>query len=184
MHDAYWWITTGILIPAIVLASWIDYRQRRVPNWLNGALALAGFIVQGSLFGVEGLQAAFLGLSVGFGVLIVPWLMGGMGAGDVKLMMAIGAWIGPWLTLLSFCVGGLVGGAIALVMIAAAGKTWAAYANLMTIAHKVSSRERVFSEFGSAKSFGNTSALLPYGVPLTIGTLTVWFGQSWVALPW
>ena len=42
---------------------------------------------------------------------------------------------------------------------------------------KVSNRATMFSEFGSAKSFGETSQLLPYGVPLTIGTLIVFFGQ-------
>jgi len=53
-----------------------------------------------------------VGLLIGFGVLIVPWLMHGMGAGDVKLMMAIGVWLGPALTLWSFLVGVLIGGLI------------------------------------------------------------------------
>lgn len=178
MPDSFWWTVTAILVPATLVASWIDYAQRRVPNWLNAAIAATGFIVQGYYFGWQGIGTGALGLLVGFGVLIVPWLMHGMGAGDVKLMAAIGVWFGPWLTLLSFCVGAVVGGVIAVIMIVAAGKTWMAYANLLTIASKVSSTERVFSEFGSAKSFGDTSSLLPYGVPLTIGSLIVWFGQG------
>lgn len=178
MHDNFWWVTTAVLVPGTLLASWIDYAQRRVPNWLNAALAVAGFAVQGWFFGWHGFGNAALGLLVGFGVLIVPWLMHGMGAGDVKLMMAIGAWFGPWLTVVSFCLGAVIGGVIAIVMIVTAGKTWLAYANLMTIAQKVSSSDRIFTEFGSAKSFGSSSALLPYGVPLTIGSLIVWFGQG------
>lgn len=178
MPEMFWWVTTSLLIPATLLASWIDYSQRRVPNWLNAAIAISGFFVQGWFFGLHGVGMAALGLLVGFGVLIVPWLMHGMGAGDVKLMAAIGTWFGPWLTLVSFCVGAVIGGVIAIVMILAAGKTWMAYANLLTIAHKVSSPGRMFSEYGSAKSFGGTSALLPYGVPLTIGSLIVWFGQG------
>ena len=50
-------------------------------------------------------------------------------------------------------------------------------ANLSIIMVKCSSRDTLFSDFGSAKSFGNSSALLPYGVPLTIGSLIVLSGQ-------
>jgi len=178
MPDGYWWATTAILIPATLLASWIDYSQRRVPNWLNAAIAAGGFVAQGAFFGWDGIVMATLGFLVGFGVLIVPWLMHGMGAGDVKLMAAIGAWLGPWLTLMGFCVGAMVGGIIAVIMIGSAGKTWMAYANLLTISHKMRSGRLMFSEFGSVKSFGDSTALLPYGVPLTIGSLIAWFGQG------
>jgi len=178
MPEAFWWTTTLVLTPLILWASWIDYSQRRVPNWLNALIAACGFMVQTFFFGVSGAQSAALGMAVGLGVLIVPWLMHGMGAGDVKLMAAIGTWLGPWWTLMGFCVGAVVGGIIAVVMIVRAGKMWMACANLATIACKLQSRQRIFSEFGSARSFGSTSALLPYGVPLTIGTLIVWFGQD------
>ncbi|NLX23747.1 MAG: prepilin peptidase [Phycisphaerae bacterium] len=180
MHESFWVVTCAVLVPGILWASWIDYRERRVPNWLNAALAIAGFATQAHFFGWSGLATAALGLIVGFAVLIVPWLMHGMGAGDVKLMMAIGAWLGPWLTFLSFCVGAVVGGVIAVVMILSSGRLWHAYANLLTISQKVTSPSTVFSDFGSAKSFGETSQLLPYGVPLTIGTLIIFFGQHWL----
>ncbi len=181
MSEGFWWATTVILVPATLLASWIDYSQRRVPNWLNAAIAAAGFMFQGYYFGLHGVWTACLGFVVGFGLLIVPWMMHGMGAGDVKLMAAIGAWFGPWLTLISFAAGALIGGVIAVIMIVSAGKARLAYANLATIVGKLQSRERIFSEYGSAKSFGTTSALLPYGVPLTIGSLIVWFssGNGW-----
>ena len=175
--DPFWATTCAILVPGVLLASWIDYAQRRVPNWLNAALIVLGFMVQAYFFGSSGLWAGFCGLAVGFGVLIVPWMMHGMGAGDVKLMAAIGVWFGPWMTLVSFAAGALIGGIIAAVMILAAGKRRPAMANLAIIMTKCSSRDTVFSEFGSAKSFGKTSALLPYGVPLTIGSLLVMSGN-------
>ncbi len=46
MDFAYWQTTCAILIPGVLLASWIDYTQRRVPNWLNALLIVAGFIVR------------------------------------------------------------------------------------------------------------------------------------------
>lgn len=169
--------TCAIMVPGILWASWIDYAERRVPNWLNAGIAALGFMAQGYFFGWSGLAAGALGMLVGFGTLIIPWLMHGMGAGDVKLMMAIGVWLGPWLTLMSFCVGAIVGGIIAVVMILSTGRLYLAFSNVQTICHKVTNRSTIFSEFGSAKSFGQTSQLLPYGVPLTIGTLMVFFGQ-------
>ncbi|HSW46851.1 MAG TPA: A24 family peptidase [Phycisphaerae bacterium] len=177
MADSFWLTTCVVLVPGILLASWIDYAQRRVPNWLNAALAAAGFAAQAYFHGLHGVALGAAGAAVGFAVLIVPWLMHGMGAGDVKLMTAIGVWLGPYMTLLSFCVGAVVGGGIAVAMIVGSGRMWCAYANATTIMQKVSDRSTVFSEFGSAKSFGSTSQLLPYGVPLTIGTLIVFFGQ-------
>lgn len=177
MSSEFWLMTCAIMVPGILWASWIDYKERRVPNWLNAAIAAAGFAAQGWYFGWDGIATGALGLLVGFAVLILPWLMHGMGAGDVKLMMAIGVWLGPWLGLISFCVGAAAGGVIAVVMIVASGRLRMAWANMNTIACKLSSGTTMFSEFGSAKSFGNTSQLLPYGVPLTIGTLTVFFGQ-------
>jgi prepilin peptidase CpaA len=175
--DPFWATTCAILVPGVLLASWIDYSQRRVPNWLNAALIVLGFIVQGYFFGASGLLAGLGGLAVGFGVLIIPWAMGGMGAGDVKLMAAIGVWFGPWMTLIAFAAGALVGGVIAVIMIAAGGKVRHALANLNVIMVKCTSRETMFGEFGSAKSFGDTSSLLPYGVPLTIGSLLLMSGQ-------
>ena len=183
MELGYWEITLAILVPGILYASWIDYSQKRVPNWLNVALAAAGLAAQGIYFGAAGVGQGALGLLVGFGVLILPWLMHGMGAGDVKLMMAIGCWLGPWLTLVSFAAGAIIGGAVAVIMIFSSGRTVHAFANLQTIMTKVRRFDTAFSDFGGARTFGKTSQLLPYGVPLTAGTLCVlfafYFGGWW-----
>ena len=173
MSEVYWVTACAILVPGILWASWIDYKERRVPNWLNAAIAAAGFVAQGWFFGLEGLGAATLGLLVGFATLILPWLMHGMGAGDVKLMMAIGCWLGPWLTLYSFAAGAIVGGVAAVIMIMSTGRTVHAITNLQTIMTKMKRVETVFSNFGGARTFGETSQLLPYGVPLTAGTIGV-----------
>ncbi|MFO0972669.1 MAG: A24 family peptidase [Phycisphaerae bacterium] len=167
-------VMTCVVVPVTAYASWIDYKERRVPNWLNAALALSGLIVQTAYFGKSGLGSGLAGLAVGFGVLIIPWAMHGMGAGDVKLMAAIGAWFGPALCLAGFVVGALVGGVIAAVMISVQRKWLFARANLAAIAQKVSRWDTAFSEVAGARTFGATSALLPYGVPLTIG--------SWIVL--
>ncbi len=173
MDVGFWHAACAVLVPGVLLASWIDYSQRRVPNWLNLTLILAGFVVQCFYFGWAGLATGAGGLLVGFGLLIVPWLMHGMGAGDVKLLAAIGVWMGPLLTFYSFGLGAVIGGLVAVVMIVSTGRLTMACANLGVILAKCSNRRAIFSEFGSARSFGTTSQLLPYGVPLTAGTLIV-----------
>ncbi len=173
MEGGFLYATCAILIPGILLASWIDFSQKRVPNWLNLVLIVAGFIIQGVYFGSEGLATGGLGMLVGFGVLIVPWLMHGMGAGDVKLMAAIGVWLGPGLTFYAFALGAVIGAGTAMVMIVSTGRLRMACANMGIIVAKCSNPDTLFSEFGSAKSFGATSQLLPYGVPLTAGTLII-----------
>ncbi len=177
MTVEFWHVTCGVMVPGILLASWIDYAQRRVPNWLNLALIVTGFAVQGWFFGGSGAWNGFLGMLTGFGLLIVPWLMHGMGAGDVKLMAAIGVWLGPWLTLCSFLVGVVFGGLAAVAMILSTGRLRHACTNIGVIMAKCSNPATMFTEFGSAKSFGTTSQLLPYGVPLTAGTLVVLCGK-------
>ena len=154
MGFGFWQTTCAILIPGILLASWIDYSQKRVPNWLNAVLIVTGMVVQGCYFGTSGLTAGFWGLLTGFGLLIVPWLMHGMGAGDVKLMAAIGVWLGPLLTLYSFALGAVIGGVAAGVMILSTDRLRTACVNIGVILAKVSTSQAVFSEVGSAKSFG------------------------------
>jgi prepilin peptidase CpaA len=188
MNVGYWEMTLVLLIPGILYASWIDYAQKRVPNWLNAALAAAGLIMQGIFcgwyqHGVGGVGWGLLGLLVGFGLLIVPWLMHGMGAGDVKLMAAIGCWLGPWLTFLCFAAGAVIGGVAAVVMIYTSGRTVHALTNLQTIMTKMRRFDTAFGEFGGARTFGDTSQLLPYGVPLTAGTigiLLVYYAGGWL----
>jgi len=176
--DHYWQITFAVLVPGILYASWVDYAERRVPNWLNALLAAIGLAVQSCAFGwyvhgVGGVGWGLLGLAVGFGVLVIPWLMHGMGAGDVKLMAAIGCWLGPWLTLLCFAAGAVIGGVAAVIMICTTGRVLHAYTNIQTIMTKMRRFDTAFGEYGGAKTFGDTSQLLPYGVPLTAGTILV-----------
>ena len=173
MELGFWHVTCAVLVPGVLLASWIDYSERRVPNWLNLALIVTGFSAQAAYFGTAGLATGAYGLLTGFGLLIIPWMMHGMGAGDVKLMAAIGVWLGPALAFYSFALGAVIGGLAAVVMIVSTGRLWMAWANLNVILIKCSRLQTVFSDFGSTKSFGKTSQLLPYGVPLTAGTLVI-----------
>lgn len=104
----------------MLLALWIawgDLRTRRIPNYLTLGTALAGLAYGFICQGWTGLSNGFWGMLVGFGFLLVPYLWGGLGAGDVKALAALGAWLGPKLTVLLFCYMGVAGGLMALVVL-------------------------------------------------------------------
>ena len=178
MNADFWMATTAVLVPLVLIASWIDFADRKVPNVVNLTLLLLGLSAQLIWRGSGGLLDGLLGMVVGFVPLVLAWLAHAMGAGDVKLMTAIGAWMGWELTLVSLLIGVLLGGVIGVIMIVSGKKTDDAIVNLWTIASKFSNRKTAFSDFGSVESFGTTTQKLPYGVPLTIGTLIVLVFES------
>lgn len=78
-----------------LVAAITDLRTRKIPNWLTVPACVAGIAFHLVTGGLSGLGVALGGFAVGFGLLLVLWLIGGGGAGDVKLMGALGAWLGP-----------------------------------------------------------------------------------------
>lgn len=87
----------------------------KIPNPLNLILLLAGFFYHGYTSGASGLGLALAGTLLGGALLIVPYLLGGMGAGDVKALAALGALLGPWDVLQTFLYAGLAGGVMAML---------------------------------------------------------------------
>jgi prepilin peptidase CpaA len=93
-----------------------DLKSRRIPNYLTFSGALAGLGFQLGVHGLPGLLNGLEGLGLGFGLLLVPYLLGGMGAGDVKASAALGAWLGLSRTFVLLVYMGLSGGLIILAL--------------------------------------------------------------------
>lgn len=110
MHSFAWWPT----LIALVVATSTDLRSRRIPNWLVLPFLAAGITVSGWLGGWHGIGQSIEGLALGLLLFGMLFWMGGMGAGDVKLAAAIGAWIGPMQLFFALIVTALVGGVMAL----------------------------------------------------------------------
>jgi prepilin peptidase CpaA len=103
-------LTLGLAIAVVT-----DVRSRRIPNWLTGSIAGAGF---GLAFGggvVTPLQAA-LGLLTGLLLMMPGHLIGATGAGDVKLMAAVGTMLGPDLAFRAFLYSAVAGGVFAVAV--------------------------------------------------------------------
>lgn len=92
-----------------------DLRSRRIPNVLVLPLLLGGLIESCWLGGWNGLWHGIAGMALGFALYFIPFVLGGMGAGDVKLSAAIGAWIWSQQLLVAVVIAGLVGGLLALL---------------------------------------------------------------------
>ena len=87
-----------------VVAAISDLRFRKIPNKMTAPMCIAGIVFQVRFFGWDGLWESLLGFAAGFGVLFVLWMIATAGGGDVKLMAALGTWLG-WLMVLKvlFC---------------------------------------------------------------------------------
>ncbi len=99
----------------------IDMATHRLPNWLTMGIALSCLVLQSWFGGWNGLLLAGSGLLVGLLCFLPSYFFGAMGAGDVKLMAAIGTALGPWNVFISALLTILAGGAIALAYISWCG---------------------------------------------------------------
>ena len=106
----------ALFFGALVLATAgavTDVRSGRIPNWLTVGGLMSGLLLRLSFQGWPGLETAAGGALVGGGVLFVLFMVGGLGAGDVKLMAAVGAWVGIAHALAVLLVTAIAGGALA-----------------------------------------------------------------------
>jgi prepilin peptidase CpaA len=105
------------LVLALIAAVW-DLKTRRIPNVLTFGAALAGVVAHVYVAGFMGAGWAVGGWLVGMAFFFPIFALGGMGAGDVKLIAALGAWLGPgpivWVALFSLVAGGVIGLLVAL----------------------------------------------------------------------
>lgn len=150
-----------------------DLTTRRIPNAMTFGGALAAVAYHAWAEGADGLVFAAAGWTVGVGFFLFPFLLGGLGGGDVKLVAALGAWLGPsealWLALYSCVAGGVLAVAVAL----ASGYLRTALANVsLLLTHW---RISGFIRLQEVSLEGSTGPRLAYAVPIFVGTVvTLW----------
>jgi Flp pilus assembly protein protease CpaA len=116
--DSLEWIALAVAAGFAIIAAVIDFRQFRIPNALTLPLCLAGWLFHAAAGGLAGLQYSVGGTLTGFFVLVLFHSMGAMGAGDVKLLAACGAWIGATNTAYVFLAAALLAGLYSLAVLA------------------------------------------------------------------
>ena len=174
---AHWhvWLLSVALIVAAVIDGW----KLKVPNWLTFPLILSGWAVSGWYCGWAGLAWSMAGTAVGLGLLLPAYAIGGMGAGDVKLLAGVGAWVGVTVTFYAFCVSAIFGGVIAIAMVLVRRQWHQHLAQFFAILSEilvVRDPETLATRAANRKS---SMLLLPYGIPIALGTIVyfVWNGM-------
>jgi prepilin peptidase CpaA len=155
------------------LACAFDLRTRRIPNWLTFGAAGAALVFHFVTSGASGVALSIGGWATGAALLLLPYALGGMGAGDVKLVGALGAWLGPGETFWLAMYTGIAGGAMALIVSALHGYLRRAWSNVwLLLAHWRVTGLRPFPELTLATSSGPR---LAYAAPILVGTIvTLW----------
>jgi len=174
-HNWPVWLLSGVLIVAAVIDGW----KLKVPNWLTFPLVIGGWIYSTASFGWEGLAWSVLGTLVGLGLLLPVYAIGGMGAGDVKLLAGVGAWVWATDALYAFCVSAIVGGVIAVAMVLWRRDWYHHWYQFWTIAGEILEVRDPNALATSATQRKSTMLLLPYGIPIAIGSIAyfIWTGM-------
>ena len=146
-----------------------DIKSRRIPNVLTFGAAAAGFGYHTATGGLGALGTSVSGWLVGVVMFIVPFALRGLGGGDVKLLGALGAWVGPlqavWIALYT----GVAGGLMALGLGLASGHLRPAIANLrLLLVHWGVAGLRALPGLTLHES---KAPKLPYAIPILCGTL-------------
>jgi prepilin peptidase CpaA len=187
-------MSIGLITGAI-----IDGWKFKVPNWLTFPLIISGWLL-GLLYTFTDppyaadlsnrLFSSLWGTILACGLLLPVYAIGGMGAGDVKLLMGFGAWMGAyfgahhggWMIFYSFCCGVIIGGIIGLMMM------------IPRFAMHMQTAREIVKDIATSK--GNVAEIakkseerkprwvrLPYGVPLTIGFVGYVWLREFACLP-
>ncbi|WP_409226787.1 A24 family peptidase [Gudongella sp. SC589] len=117
-------LNTTLLLILVTVSSYHDVTSKRIPNFITIPVILWGLLTYTVFDGYAGLKFSGLGFLVGLGVFLVPYILGGMGGGDVKLMAAIGALKGWRFVLYTTVYTGLAGGVIVILILIKEKKLW------------------------------------------------------------
>ena len=164
-----------VLLGLVLTATVTDIRSRRIPNFLTLGGALFGIVFQITFNGLDGLLAALGGWAVGFAFMIPGYALRQTGAGDVKLMAAVGTFLGPASTVIAAASGIFIGAVVAL-FIAFVGRgvsPWRRYGGMLSCLLVTGKAVYVAPQAGElmAKKF-------PYAFAIAAGTLVALWRSS------
>jgi prepilin peptidase CpaA len=167
----------ALLLALVIGAAAYDIPYRRVPNWITAAGVLLGLAMNAFLYGWPGLRSSLAGLAVGFGAYFILYAMRAMGAGDVKLMAAIGAMVGwqDWFGI--FIVTAIVGGFASMALMAMRGRVKKTLWNVGFVLTEMKSGRAAYLSNEELDVRSGKAVGLPHAAVIAAGTL-VFLGLS------
>jgi prepilin peptidase CpaA len=160
------------------LAALLDWRSRRIPNWLTVPGLLSGVLIHALIGGWHGTLFALEGAGLALLILLPLVMLRALGAGDWKLMGAVGAFVGPVMFLFVLLGSIFASGIMAVVQVLRMGRVTETLRNMLTLV-------RGFFSFGLKKnpeiSLDNPRLLkLPFGVAVAAATLVCFYAANFV----
>ena len=172
MHVGY--DLVGLVAVFAAACAALDYRTRKIPNWLTVPAAAIGLAYHLFAPAGHGPLFALAGFAVGFCLLILPWILGGGGMGDVKMLAALGVWLGPLGILVAFGLG---------AMLAACGMMAVLFCSAVTNGFSTTRKRYASASAGMAGSGSSLPVkarrVLPFAVPMAAST---WLVLGWMLL--
>jgi prepilin peptidase CpaA len=164
-QQTVWMFVLGVTL----LSGWVDFRTRKIPNWLTVPALFLGIGIHMWVAGWSGAKAALEGAGLALVLLLPLVLLRALGAGDWKLMGAVGAFLGPVLFLFVLVGSIFVSGVMAVVEIVRTQRVRETVRNLLVLV-------RGFCSFGLRVhpkiSLDNPGLMkLPFGVAVAVSTL-------------
>ena len=177
-------VPMGVVMLAVVAASISDVRKFKVYNALTFPMVACGLLYHYFVGGASALSTSFFGALFAFLVLLLPYALGAMGAGDVKLAAGIGAWLGAELMIPILAIGLLATAVYSLVALLMAGRLRESWVSLQVAALQVIAMSRHLMAVENQESVQEMvkrpemrSRLIPFSVMLAIGVVVTAVGR-------
>ena len=160
-----------------VAAAILDVQQHRIPNWLTYPAMLAGVLLRSYFFGWRGAVTAVLGFCLTGGIIFVFFALRAIGAGDLKLLAAIGSLVGPHYATVTLLATAIAGGVLAIVYATYHGRLRSTFVNVGSVLK--------FHAWGGLQAhpkinLDNPEALrMPYGLAIAAGALYTFAATCW-----
>lgn len=174
------WAALGGLTLWLMIAAWCDIRTRRIPNWLvfSGMIAglslnvllPSGFGFASALPGGLGWQGSLVGLAAGLFLMLPFYLLRAMGAGDVKLMAMVGAFLGLKLVLGAIIFTFLAGGLMAIAVALRSSAIREVLRNVRMLLYMGTVKLHL-GQVPTTQDIPVSGIRMPYGVAIAVGTL-------------
>jgi prepilin peptidase CpaA len=164
-------ILQGVLVLIVVTAAIYDLRYRRIPNWLVLVGLALGFGLNTFLFGIDGLTNSAKGMGLALLIYFPLYLLRAMGAGDAKLMAAVGSIVGwgNWLAI--FVLTAVIGGVMGLIVLLFAGRIRKTFWNLGWIINEIIHFRAPYHSSEELDVRSAKAMRMPHGVAIALGSI-------------
>ncbi|WP_308420937.1 A24 family peptidase [Paenibacillus physcomitrellae] len=154
----------------LAAAFYTDIRTMKIPNKITVFAMISGLAFQFAVHGITGLWFGLKGLGVGFGIMLLLYVCGAVGGGDVKLFGGIGAWTGSLFTLTSLVYSILAGGIIGFAILLIRGEIGSRLSQLWRSIYGAA----ILQSLGPLKASRQNMVKFPFMVAVLPGTIAAY----------